>query len=677
MKKTILALSLLGAIPFATIAQKKSFDAEYMDKKVNPKDDFFQFANGQWVKDNPVPKTESRWSSFNELERDNYIKIEKIFQDLAAEKGLKDIAGFNLLNYYESFISENRNSDQYPGFRTIAELSRSLKLGEKTNSEDFARTVATLHKMGINVFFSFGIEQDLKDINLYVPYISQPRLGLPNKEYYEGEKFKEHHEAYRKYVNALFKRFTKEGKTLERSTADKVIRMEKKLASTMFSPVEMRDIAKNYNPISLKNLKKSADNFNWDVYFKEMGIDISTAKNIVISQMPYLKALNTLFGDLKPSDLKEYLQYEGLRALAPYLNKEYADIHFDFYSKYLVGKETQKSLSHQAIDDITSNVLGDALGKYFVKYYYTEEASKKINELVDNIMVVMKERIENLSWMTDDTKGQALVKLGTFKRKLGYPNKWKDFSSFKLSKDNLTSNIIELRKYKIKENLDKLGKPIDKDEWYMPAHMVNAYYNPLQNEIAFPAGIMQAPFFDINFEDAVNYARIGMVIGHEITHGFDDQGAQFAADGSFSDWWKTEDKEKFTGLTKTYGETFDNFCPIEGHCVNPNLTMGENIADLGGITLAYHAYKRTKEYKQNKKIGGYTPSQRFFISYAQIWKINYTEGELKNRLANDPHSPGMYRVNGPLMNCPEFFDAFGVKEGDKMRNSKDKMIVIW
>lgn len=691
MKKTLLILALASVVPMGIMAQKKTFDVSYMDKSVSPKKDFYLYSNGNWVKNNPVPKTESRWGSFNELERDNYVKIEKIFGDLKnnvptpVNNGTPDIAGINLSNYYQSFINENRHSADYAGLNTLRELAKGMNLGENTKSEAFAKSIAFMHKMGINVFFSFNIDQDLKQNDLYVPYLSQTRLGLPNKDYYADKKFQQYDSAYRVFIGNLFIDMrpananydVKSMNELGKRMSDKVIHIEKWLADGMFSPVEMRDIAKNYNPLDLSKLEQVVPNFNWNVYFKEMGIDIAKAKFIVVSQMPYFEALNKFFGTFRTADLQEYVQYVGLRSFAPYLNDRFDENYFNFYSRFLLGKQDRKPISHQAIDNITQMPLGDALGRYFVQYYYTEEASKKINTMVDDITIVMKERIEKLTWMSEDTKKQALVKLGTFTRKLGYPKKWKDFSSLILTADNLTLNVIALRRYEVNENLNKLGKPIDKDEWGMPAHMINAYYNPLQNEIAFPAGIMQAPFFDVNFEDAVNYARIGMVIGHEITHGFDDQGAQFAADGSFSDWWNEDDKKKFTELTTTYGETFSHFCPFTGECVNPNLTMGENIADLGGITLAYHAYMRTNEFKKGEKINGYTPAQRFFISFAQIWKINYTDGELKNRLANDPHSPGMYRINGPLMNCPEFFEAFDIKEGDPMRNPKGKMTVIW
>ncbi|MEY2652211.1 MAG: hypothetical protein RLZZ321_1304, partial [Bacteroidota bacterium] len=309
--------------------------------------------------------------------------------------------------------------------------------------------------------------------------------------------------------------------------------------------------------------------------------------------------------------------------------------------------------------------------------HFSKAAQDRVNEMVDNLLIVYRERIEKLDWMTDITKQEALKKLNSIGRKLGYPSKWEDYSMLNFDAAQYVMNVKEMARYSVQKNFSELGKPVDKDKWGMPAHMVNAYYHPLLNEIAFPAGIMQAPFFDEKAEDAVNYGRIGMVIGHEFTHGFDDMGSKFAADGSFTNWWTEEDRQSFEEKTKLLGATFAGFCPMDNHCVNPDLTMGENIADLGGLTMAFYAYKRTDEYKKQELREGFTPEQRFFIAYAQLWKIKYTEAEMKKRLATDPHSPGMYRVNGPLKNCPEFFEAFQIEEGREMRNDVKRVARIW
>jgi putative endopeptidase len=336
-----------------------------------------------------------------------------------------------------------------------------------------------------------------------------------------------------------------------------------------------------------------------------------------------------------------------------------------------------KPINERAIDEITNKEFGEILGKLFVKNHFSQNAQSKINTMVDNLLAVFKERIKKLDWMTDETKKEALNKLNSIDRKLGFPSKWEDYSELLFEPKWYVANVNLESIYSHKKNMQELNKPVDKEKWGMPAHMVNAYYHPLLNEIAFPAGIMQAPFFDENAEDAVNYGRIGMVIGHEFTHGFDDMGSKFAADGSFKNWWSEVDRVAFEKKTQQLGATFADFCPIEGHCVNPDLTMGENIADLGGLTMAYYAYTKTSDFKDGKVINGFTPAQRFFIAYAQLWKINYTPEEMKNRIANDPHSPGMYRVNGPLKNCPEFFEAFSIPEGSKMRNPLQKVARIW
>lgn len=336
-----------------------------------------------------------------------------------------------------------------------------------------------------------------------------------------------------------------------------------------------------------------------------------------------------------------------------------------------------KQAEERSIQEITGLKFGEWLGKAFVEKNYSTNASKRVNTMVDNLLAVYAERINSLEWMTQETKKEALKKLNAIGRKLGHPEVWEDYSSLDFSADEYVSNYRNALRFERKKNLNDLGQPVNKNKWSMPAHMVNAYYHPLLNEIAFPAGIMQPPFFDERAEDAVNYGRIGMVIGHEFTHGFDDMGSKFAADGSFTNWWSEKDRAAFEERTTILGETYSHFCPAENQCVNASLTMGENIADLGGLTMAYYAYKRTPEYQSGIVRNGYTPAQRFFIAYAQLWKINYTEEEMLNRLANDPHSPGMYRVNGPLMNSPEFFEAFDVKEGQPMRNKKDKVARIW
>jgi putative endopeptidase len=443
----------------------------------------------------------------------------------------------------------------------------------------------------------------------------------------------------------------------------------------MMAPAEMRLPEKTYNKMSFKAAKKLFNSFDFELYLQTTGSQ--SFDTIIVSQPAFLRQVNELMGELPIEDWTTYLTWKSMNHYAGSLDEEWMRADFEFYQKTLSGKNVMKPSHERVIEELTGSPLGELLGKAFVEKSYSANAQQRVNSMVDNLLESFKDRIKGLEWMSDHTKKEALTKLNAIGRKLGFPDEWRDFTKLKISKEDHLSNLDNCARYAHDEDMAKLYKPVNRKEWGMPAHMVNAYYHPLLNEIAFPAGIMQPPFFDEKAEDAVNYGRIGMVIGHEFTHGFDDMGSKFAADGSFTNWWSESDRKLFEERTRTLGETFSGFCPMDGHCVNPDLTMGENIADLGGLTMAYYAYKRTDEFKKGEMRNGFTPAQRFFIAYAQLWKINYTKEELKNRIANDPHSPGMYRVNGPLMNCPEFFEAFNVKPGDKMRNETQKVARIW
>lgn len=438
---------------------------------------------------------------------------------------------------------------------------------------------------------------------------------------------------------------------------------------------ELRVPEDSYFPFSKNDLNSKLKSFDLESYLSLIGS--YTLDTIVVGQPKFVEKIADKFENETIENWKNYLLWSTVNHYASHLSQPFIDAKFKFYAGVLSGKKEMKPITDRAINEITQMEIGELLGKAFVKLYFSQKAQDKVNTMVDNLLIVFKERISNLEWMTDETKTQASHKLTSIGRKLGFPSEWEDFSSLNFSSTEYVSNIKEMNLYNHKKNMADLDKDVDKNKWGMPAHMVNAYYHPLLNEIAFPAGIMQPPFFDENAEDAVNYGSIGMVIGHEFTHGFDDMGSKFDAEGNFRNWWSEEDLKMFEERTKTLGETFSGFCPIDGHCVNPDLTMGENIADLGGLTMAYYAYALTDEFKSGKLVNGYTPAQRFFIAYAQLWKINYTDKEMKNRISNDPHSPGMYRVNGPLMNCPEFFEAFQVQEGDQMRNPEGKVAKIW
>lgn len=647
-----------------------TIDKSYINQKIKPTEDFFQFANGKWIEKNKIPASESRWGSFNELEQNNKSKLKAIL--IAAQKNLGTKGSQNQLlgDYYEAYMDmATRNKQGFDEIKPDLDLINNI-----ASMQEIAAIVAVQHLNGISSLFNFGIDQDLKNINENVAYLSQGGIGLPNCEYYLQENKKPILDAYKEYVSKVFQKF---GYSLDESTknAEILIDFETKLAKSMLTPAEQRIPENTYNKMNKKATFNLFKDFPVASYFEKLNLD--AFDSVVIGTPKFVETIANLYSQEDLTNWKIYLTWNVMNSFIGHLGEEFIDLRFDFYGRTLSGKKERKPLDESCIEELTRIEIGELLGKAFVEKHFSKKAQDRVNSMVDHLLVVFKQRIGNLDWMSDITKKQALIKLGSIGRKLGFPSKWEDYSSLNFSSNSYMKNVREMNRYSMRKNLSQLKKPIDKEKWGMPAHMVNAYYHPLLNEIAFPAGIMQAPFFDENAEDAVNYGRIGMVIGHEFTHGFDDMGSKFAADGSFRNWWTDEDRKLFEEKTKMLGETFSGFCPIEGHCVNPDLTMGENIADLGGLTMAYYAYKLTKECASGIKRDGYSPEQRFFISYAQLWKIKYTDAEMKNRIANDSHSPGMYRVNGPLMNCPEFFEAFAVKEGDKMRNVEKKVTRIW
>jgi putative endopeptidase len=649
---------------------KESIDVSFLNRSVRPQDDFFQFANGTWIANNPVPASESRWGSFNELEDSNNEKLETILDRYVTKTVDKGSNTQLLRDYYLSFM-DTLTRDKL-GLKPIqAELDL---VNGMVSKDDLPEILAELHNTGVSGFFGFGVGQDLRNVEKNVVYIRQSGLGLPNSEYYTKDDKASVRESYVEHIQRTLQ-LSGETNAKAKANAAAIFELELSMAQNMMTPAELRVPENTYNKIEVKQLKERTNNFDWDTYFEKSRSQSFEA--LILGQPKYITHWNELIKTTSLETIKSYLKWKILNKYSKHLGSDYVRENFSFYSKTLSGTSQMKPIKERAIKEITNSTLGDILGLAFVEEHFSSEAQKKVNELVDNLLVVFQERINKLEWMSSETQREALGKLNSIGRKLGFPEKVEDLSSIDIKADTYIQNIKNMALYGHNKNMADLSLPVDKEKWGMPAHMVNAYYHPLLNEIAFPAGIMQPPFFSADYEDAVNYGRIGMVIGHEFTHGFDDMGSKFAADGSLKNWWTEEDRKLFEERTTLLGITYENFCPIDGNCVNPKLTMGENIADLGGLTLAYYAYTRTPEFQAGKAIDGFSPAQRFFIAYAQLWKINYTDAELKKRLATDSHSPGMYRVNGPLMHCPEFFEAFDVKEGDPMRNSEKKIARIW
>lgn len=649
-----------------------TIDFQDMDPSVDPKADFYHYANGAWVKNNPVPATENRWSNFNVLQDENNRKLKGILED--ASKGNHPVGDHRQLigDYYYTYMdSVKRNND---GINPIkADLA---KIDAIKTKKELANYLAYQHNYGIPSFFGLGIDQDLKDINLNITYINQGGILLPNRDYY----FKEDSSSVQlrdKYVLHLTKMFGFLGYKADAASkaAKNILSMETKLAKVSMGPVELRNIDAQYNKMTVAEFKKMIPSFDFTAYLKAR--ELPGVNDLIVGQPEFFKGFEKLITEESLENIKDYLKIQFFEAAASKLTSEIDQEIFSFFSTTLRGTKMMKKRWERAITAVSWSSVGEALGHAFVDVYFKPESKKKVNEMVDNIMLVFRERLNTLEWMSPATKEKALEKLASFTRKLGYPDKWTDYSSLKISRESYFKNWMAASYFGVKKNTEKFGKAIDRSEWQMAPHIVNAYYNPPWNEIVFPAGIMQPPFFDINAEDAVNYARMGAVIGHEFLHGFDDQGAQFDASGKFVNWWTSEDSLKFSARTKKLVDHFNTFEPLPGVFVNGELTLGENIADVGGLTMAYYAYQHSMKGKNPVVINGFSPEQRFFIAFAQVWKENHTEKSMKLQVFTNPHSPGQYRVIGPLSNMPEFFEAFDVNEGDPMRRPKDKISLIW
>ena len=676
MKKIVyLSLALTGlATTRCENAEKnnteelKSIDVAYMNTNVSPQEDFYRFANGQWLKDHPVPDSEARWGSFNEVKDRNDSIIKGIIKNASERTDWEKGSPNQLIGDYYSAILDQEGRDN-AGTGVLEEIFTEI---DGATLETLPAILAKHNQHGIGGLFGFSIFEDLKENTKYSIYFGQTGFGLPDKDYYfnEDEKSVETREEYKKHVTKMMELAGVEN---AQAAMEQAYNVEEWLASASMNATERRNIPALYNKYSYADFTALCPSFNFTNFIEATGA--TTEETVIVMQPNYYTKLQEVLTN-HFDEVKTYLKWNATNSLASKLNSDLDQQNFAFYGKYLSGNKEQKEMWKRAIDDMTGN-LGEVLGKAYVDVAFSDASKQKVNEMVDNLQAALKERLENLDWMSDSTKEKAMLKMASFNRKLGFPDKWKDFSKLDISRASYAKNWMSAQTFQFEEMIAKQGQPIDKEEWGMPAHMVNAYYSPLKNEIVFPAGIMQPPFFTPNAEDAVNYARMGAVIGHEMIHGFDDNGARFNHAGSMQNWWNDDDTTKFNARTKKLVEQYNTFQVMPDVHVNGELTLGENIADFGGLTIAYNAYQKSLEGKERDTIAGFTNNQRFFISFAQIWKGNATDEFLRKQVKTDPHSPTEFRVNGTLANMPEFFEAFDVKEGDAMRQGQDKIAVIW
>jgi putative endopeptidase len=677
--KTLIAIATTAAL-FTSCAGKKeetkptgplAIDIANMDTTVRPQDDFYQYANGTWLKNNPVPSTDSRWGSFSQLMEDNLKKLKGILEETAKKENANGSNAQKIGDYFFTYMdSVKKNAEG------VKPLSPYLKqVDDLKSNSDLVNVITNLQLKGVRVAWGLYVSSDPKSSNVNIAQANQGGLGLPDKEYYTRTD-EDSKKLQADYLDHLSKMFQLLGDTKEiaEKNAKVVYDFDMKLAKASMTNVELRDIEKQYNKYNLAELDKKYPNINFTNYLK--GLGLPAAKEVIIGQPEFFKQVDAMIKTTSLEDWKQYMRWNIINSYADQLSDEVSKQNFAFYNTTLSGQKEMKPRWKRAITEV-DNVLGEALGQLFVEKYFPEDSKKKVNAMVDNLIAAYRERINGLDWMSAETKVMAQKKLNTIIKKLGFPDKWRDYSKLYVAKNSHLENYINAYTYELNRNFDKLSKPVDKMEWFMSPPTVNAYYNPTTNEITFPAGIMQPPFFFADADDAVNYAAIGAVIGHELTHGFDDQGSQFDEQGNMKNWWTKDDQTKFQAKTKMVVEQYNSYVAIDSLHVNGELTLGENIADLGGVSIAYAAFLKTEQAKKGEKLDGFTPQQRFFLSWAQIWRTNYTDAALKKQVNTNPHSPAMFRGNGPLTNLPEFYEAFGVKEGDKMFVPAEKRAKIW
>ena len=646
------------------------FSVSSLDSTVKACDDFDSYANGGWKKLNPIPGTESRWGAFGILDKENKeVRLKGIINEITGQKDRKNGSEEQqIADFYQSFLDTTTIEK-----RALEPLKPHLdKIESVKTLKDLAEITGELQKIGVSTVLGFYVDGDLKNSKMNVLYESQDGLTLGERSYYDrtdSSTIKVRNE-FVKHVDAMFGfaqfKDANPGKT--------VLDFETKLAKLQLTNVELRDNVKTYNKKSFKEFVDLVPDFDLEKFSDKQDIKTDT---IIVQNIPYLKNANALLKATPLETLKLYTRWKLLSRFAGYLPKNFDNENFRFFATVMRGTKQQRARVERAIRS-TDGLLGMPLGKLFSKKYFPEDDKKKVSEMIENVRTIYGERIDKLTWMSDSTKARAHKKLKAFTYKIGYPDKWKDYSSIDIKSDKLFENVIEASLFAHEENVKKIGKPVDKSEWGMTPQTVNAYYNPLNNEVVFPAGILQPPFYNRDADDAINYGGIIAVIGHEFTHGFDDQGSQFDDEGNLKNWWTASDRANFDKLTKKYIDYFSGIEALPGFKINGALTIGENVADLGGLTLAYYALEKSLKGKPEPAlIDGFNWKQRFFLGWAQVWHMNTTNEALQNQVQTDPHAPAKDRINGPLPHLKEFQDAWNCGAGSKMILPEASRVVIW
>jgi predicted metalloendopeptidase len=677
VKRTLLSTLILSlsasaysadSVPAAPIS---GIDTQYIDASVRAQDDFFTHLNGGWLKTTKIPDDKSSWGSFAKLRDDTLPQLRGLIEEAQAHKVKPGTDEQKIADLYASYMNEAVLEKL--GVKPLAgELSSIRGIKDK---KALPGLIAHLNRIGVPTPYAVDVGQDARDSTKYAASIAQNGLGLPDRDYYlkkDDARLAGIRDKYQAHVEHIL---TLAGHKDAAADAKAIVALETALAQVQWTKVENRDPVKRYNKTEIAKLGELAPGYDWNDAMGKAGVATKTT-TVIVNQPSYLAGFAKVVDATDLATWKAYFEWQLLRDASPYLSKAFADADFAFYEGVVSGVAVQEPRWKRGVR-VVEGAIGEGLGKLYTAKYFPAERKARMEALVQNLMAAYKDSIDTLDWMSPETKREAQAKLAKFTTKIGYPSKWRDYSALTVVSGDLAGNMRRAAEFNYKRNLAKLGQPVDREEWGMTPQTVNAYYRSTANEIVFPAAILQPPFFDARADDAVNYGGIGAVIGHEISHGFDDKGSQSDGDGNLRDWWSTEDRARFKAKADALTRQYDGYSPLPGYNVNGALTLGENIADNSGVAIAYKAYKLSLGGKPAAVIDGLTGDQRFYMGFGQVWRSKMREEQQIKQIKTDPHSPGQFRANGTMRNQPGFYEAFGVKEGDPMYLAPDQRVIIW